>query len=174
MAVTKRICQGCGCTICKDSVDVCPLCGSADIKAEGQSDLEGKTKCNWCGKLFVKTHHLQAYCPGGKCRQRKENEIAAAKLGKKRLAFVECPFCKKMFKQAVSNQYVCSDKKCQELRINKGVARKKELLGPDKPLTPTRPCHTCGESTYDYWCDRCRGKFRISNGVTGLSGTGEL
>lgn len=173
MAVKKRICQGCRCTICEDSIDVCPMCGSVNIKAEEQSNLEGKTKCGWCGKLFTKTHHLQKYCPGI-CRQKKEYAEEVKKKGKKPLLEVVCKFCGKKFKQSCIQQYVCSSTQCQRARINKGRMHKKEELGPEFPDMPMRKCHTCGKPTYDYWCDRCRGYYRAANGVTGLSGTGEL
>lgn len=150
--------------------------------------MAAEYECETCGARYWRNQPGPCFadgCKGHLKRVVKKREIK------------RCEVCARPFVIKCAGQRACPGKCTAKLRAqeNRPVSlsamrraeaetkRQERLNGPDgecweykAPLMNMRKCHSpkCDTRTWDYYCDVCRGKKMVREGVSGLNGTGEL
>lgn len=180
MAGIKYICMDCNFTARMPNRTACKQCGSENIKTAAQASLKKRT-CKACERIFMPVRPGQKVCDTDECKKVARNNREKAIRDKNREKS-KCVYCGNEFVKRNRIQTVCLRPECRKKRDDarraqvKESVKRRELLGPSKPLMPMRKCHTpgCSNMSYNCWCPKCQGRRALNHDIEGRSAMSDL
>lgn len=180
MAGNKFVCMDCGFTAWMPGRTACKQCGSDNIKTAHESSLKERT-CMSCKRIFTPKRTQQKTCDTVECKKiaknNREKALRRSKKGTHKCVFCGQDFIKRSVSQTVCMRDECRKKRDVERRAKvKESVKRRELLGPSKPIMPMRKCHTpgCKNMSYNCWCPKCQGQRSFAHNIEGRSSMSDL